>query len=61
MLIDPWPYIPNTPVRGYDVLVDGLLVVLGAGGGAQLRRNMRVDEFHVILNYFDVLRERVGN
>ena len=69
-LVDPWPYNPSTPVRRYDVLADGSFVVSldedNAGdeeftASLWLRERMRyrVGELHVVLNFFEELRERV--
>ena len=67
-LIDPWPYGQTIPVRSYDVLADGSFIVTANVDGDEdpaepigLRQRNRVSEFHVVLNFFEVLKERVGN
>jgi serine/threonine-protein kinase len=61
-LIDPWRG-SFTPTRGYDVLADGSFlaqVVLDSDGDAWTRTN-RATELHLILNFFEELKTRVGN
>ncbi len=71
-LIDPWPYGTTMPVRSHDVLADGSFIVTAnadenvvgdeaPAGAISLRQRNRVSEFHVVLNFFEELKERVGN
>ena len=71
-LIDPWPYSNTIPVRAHDVLADGSFIVtanadenvVGDEEPAEpisFRQRNRVSEFHVVLNFFEELKERVGN
>jgi dipeptidyl aminopeptidase/acylaminoacyl peptidase len=63
-LIDPWPYRATLPVRSYDVLADGSFIVAANADetvDGDPRQQTRVSEFHVVLNFFEVLKERMGN
>ena len=71
-LTAPWPDVAHIPVGSHDVLAYGSFSVIAnadetAGGGEEtggtisLRQRNRVSEFHVVLNFFEVLKERVGN
>ncbi len=68
-LIDPWPYGRSVPARNYDVFEDGgfiALVVDPQSNGDEKessspRERHRVDELQVVLNFFEVLRQRVGD
>jgi hypothetical protein len=64
--IDPWTYGSHSPSRAYDVLADGSLIVSqyesgSAGTLLWFQERFRVDEFHVVLNFFEELRTRAGN
>ncbi len=59
-LIDPWTF-NVTPVRGYDVFPDGSFVTAVLDDDRSLLEQFGVTEFHVILNFFEELKERVGN
>jgi eukaryotic-like serine/threonine-protein kinase len=60
-LIDDWDFIMD-PFRGYDVFPDGSFVTWGADedDDAPYKR-LWATELHVVLNWFEVLKERVGN
>ncbi len=67
-LIDPWPYIASATTRSYDVLADGgfIAVLRGQFGNEEeesigWRERFRVSELQVVLNFFEVLRQRVAN
>ncbi len=59
-LIDPWTF-GGTPVRGYDVFPDGSFVIAVADDDRSPLEQFGVTEFHVILNFFEELKERVPN
>ena len=60
-LIDPWTF-GSTPVRGYDVFADGSFVIAGDGGGFDDQgERFGATELHVVLNWFEELKERVPN
>ncbi len=71
LLMDPPGYLGNNPVRGYDVFPDGSFVTLadedsqtvGDQGAIVARRldQFGATELHVILNFFDEIKARVGN
>lgn len=68
-LIDPWPYLNTVGARSYEVLEDGAFITtmdeaeLSADeedrSGARQRN--RIDEIQVVLNFFEVLRQRVAD
>lgn len=68
-LIEPWPYYSTIPVRAHDVLADGSFVATLERVDAQVpegarvqpsRLQNRVSEIHVVLNWVEELRERLG-
>ncbi len=60
-LIDPWTF-GIAPVRGYDVFPDGSFVIGVADDERSYFEQFGATEFHVILNFFEELKERVdGN
>jgi eukaryotic-like serine/threonine-protein kinase len=59
-LIDPWTFFV-TPVRGYDVFPDGSFVIAVPDDDRGYLEQHGVTEFHVILNFLEELKERVGN
>ncbi len=59
-LIDPW-IVGTVPNRGYDIFPDGSFVIFVADDDRSLLEQFGVTEFHVILNFFEELKERVGN
>ncbi len=72
-LIDPWRYTGARPVRAYDVLADGSFIVNlrgvdEAAGNEESpstfppeRMQFRISELHIVLNFFEELRQRMGN
>jgi len=60
-VVDPWPYYRTDPSRAYDVLPDGSFVVLETDYATTGRAPYRADELHVVLNFFEELRDRVPN
>ena len=69
-LIDPWPYATTIVSRSYDVLEDGAFIammtsaqinVAGTAGTTRsaFRQRHRVDELQMVLNFFELLRNRV--
>ena len=58
--IDPWTF-NLIPVRGYDVFPDGSFVIAVAEDDRSYSEQFGVTEFHVILNFFEELKERVPN
>ncbi len=58
-LIDRWTF-RVTPVRGYDLFPDGSFVIAVADDDRSLREQFWVTEVHVILNWFEELKARVG-
>ncbi len=59
-LIDPWP-LGSQPVRRYDLFPDGSFVIWVEDDDRSGSEQFGVTEFHVILNFFEELKERVGN
>ena len=60
-LIEPWTF-DSRPVRGYDVFPDGSFVTrLREDDDGSLDERFRATEVHVVLNWTEELRERVGN
>ena len=59
-LIDPWTFSFG-PVRGYDIFPDGSFVIAVADDDRSLLEQFGVTEFHVILNFFEELKAKVGN
>ena len=59
-LIDPWTF-DLTPARGYDVFPDGSFVIAVADDDRSLLEQVGVTEFHVIRNFFEELKARMGN
>ena len=59
-LIDPWTF-SFEPVRGYDIFPDGSFVIAVPDDDRSRLEQFGVTEFHVILNFFEVLKARVGN
>ena len=64
VLIDPWPTGATAIRRMYDLLEDGtFLTALNIDEQNELdalRQRNAVDEIQIILNFFDLLRERLG-
>ncbi len=65
-LIDPWPFNTTTPTRNYDVLEDGSFITSMADEqrieqDAERPGLFRVVELQVVLNFFEVLRQRVAD
>ena len=61
-LIDPWPSGQSWPVRNYDVFPDGSFVFPGRDDDVRTpEERFGAAELHVILNWFEVLKERVPN
>ena len=61
-LIDPWPYKATITRRSYDVFEDGAFIAAVPDGEIRYaRERYRVDELQVVLNFFEVLRQRVAN
>jgi len=58
--IDPWP-TANWPVRLYDVLVDGSFVIAISDDDRGALERAGATELHVVLNFFEELKVRVGN
>ncbi len=58
-LIDPWTF-DLRPVRGYDVFPDGSFVTAVEADDGSYRERFGVTEFHVILNFFEELKQRMG-
>ena len=62
LLIDPWPYGFSFPSRSYDVLEDGgFIAVMAEDGSSNSRERYRVDELQVVLNFVEVLRQRMAD
>ena len=71
-LLDPWTFT-FSPVRGYDVFSDGSFIFgvpdqdeSQSGTNAESRvanrlRRFGATELHVILNWVEELKDRVGN
>jgi hypothetical protein len=61
-LIDPWPYSRTIPAKNYDVLEDGAFIATTHSKEfTNLKERYRVDELQVVLNFFEVLRQRVAD
>ena len=60
-LIDPWTFEGSIRVHGYDVFPDGSFVIAVADDDRSYLEQFGVTEFHVILNFFEELKARVGN
>ena len=69
-LIDPWPYATTIVSRSYDVLEDGAFIAMMTGAQINVagtagttrsafRQRHRVDELQMVLNFFELLRNRV--
>ena len=59
-LIEPWTFVRDP--RGYDVFPDGSFVTAVAyEDDGSLDERFWPTELHVVLNWFEVLKERVGN
>ncbi len=56
-----WRAVVSTPARQYDVFPDGSFVIAVADDDRSRLEQFGVTEFHVILNFFEELKERVGN
>jgi len=59
-LIESWPYT-NFPVRAYDVFADGSFLTRKPNDDGPREEQFRVTELHVVLNWFQEVKERVGN
>ena len=59
-LIDPWTFSVS-PVRGYDLFPDGSFVIALPDDDRSPWEQFGATEFHVILNFFEELKERVPN
>ena len=59
-LMDPG-YLGSQPVRGYDVFPDGSFVIALDDDEGTLVEQFGATELHVILNFFEELKARVGN
>ena len=62
-LIDPWTFEGTRPVRSYDVFPDGLFVGIGSDPDVSVedrQATLRATELHIVLNWFEELRERLG-
>ncbi len=59
-LIDPWTF-SSAPGTGYDVFPDGSFVIAVVDDDRSPLEQFGVTEFHVILNFFEELKARVGN
>ena len=59
-LIDPWT-VSVGPVRGYDIFPDGPFLIFVEDDDRSYLEQHGVTEFHVILNFFEELKERMGN
>lgn len=67
-LIDPWRYDTTIPIRSPDVAADGSFIARRGLRDADFREGTRVnreriadrvEQIHVVLNWFEELRERV--
>lgn len=59
LLIDDWPYTLTNPSRNYDILEDSAFIAVEPDRGIfSSRESYRVDEIQVVLNFFEVLRQR---
>jgi serine/threonine-protein kinase len=59
-LIDPWTFRTG-PVRGYDIFRDGSFVIAVPDDDRSRLEQFGATEFHVVLNWFEELKARVGN
>ena len=67
LLIDPWPYITTSGARNYDLFEDGGFIAATIDlqsnddeeESSGFREQYRVGELQVVLNFFEVLRQRV--
>jgi len=59
--IDPWHGGLGQPVRTHDVFADGSFVTTVQDDDGSPLEQFGVTEFHVILNFFEELKERVPN
>ena len=50
-----------TPLRAWDLFPDGSFVIAVADDDRSLLEQFGVTEFHVILNFFEELKQRVPN
>jgi len=61
-VIHPWPYLTTVPTRSYDILEDGAFIAVAIDEEFTNFRDLNsVDEIHVVLNFFEVLRQRVAD
>ena len=61
-LIDPWTFSGTAPVRSYDVFPDGSFVGrVEDDDGRSLIERYGAAELHVILNFFELLKDRLPN
>ena len=61
-LLDTFPRtFMFSPARGYDVMADGSIVLALPRYDADLLQNHGAAELHVILNWFEELRQRTGS
>ncbi len=65
-LIDPWPYLETAPTRNYDVFEDGAFITSTIYEQSNAEEEVRgepyrVGELQVVLNFFEVLRQRVAD
>ena len=64
-LVDPWPALSWTNVRGYDVFADGSFVTDEVSGDPEsgvpttARDRFRVSELSVVVNFFEDLQARL--
>ena len=60
-LIAPWPYYGTNPLRTYEVLEDGRFIAALQDASLNDPVSYRAKELQVVLNFFEVLRQRVTN
>jgi len=68
-LIDPWVYGWSTPAGRQDVLADGAFITSALESNIVaseewteiVLRQLRVSEIQIVLNFFEILRQRVGD
>jgi hypothetical protein len=68
-LIDPWPYARSIPVRTYGVAADGRFIAIKVTeltDGDEKKpawryQRYQVGELHVVLDFFEELRQRVAD
>jgi hypothetical protein len=60
LLIDNWTHSVS-PIRGYDVLQDGSILTVLEDDGSSRGEPFGATELHVVLNWTEELKERVGN